>query len=131
MLIDFIPEIRGVIGIQPSVPTLPPNEARQRFENVFITFCKSFLANYTVILFFDGIPLSTSPSHPISNFYVLYLDIQWADSATMSLMENLLTNTTIRNFLVIVAYRGADFRNDDPLKVLFLISCPAPSPFTL
>jgi hypothetical protein len=60
---------------------------------------------------------------------LFFIDVQWADPATITLMETLLANTSIRNFLVIVAYRDSDVENE-ALKVLTFLHSLTNSPPT-
>lgn len=68
LILDVIPELARVVGPQPPVPELDPNEGRNRFELVFAAFIRVF----------------AQPEHPL----VLFLDdMQWADEATLGLLE--------------------------------------------
>ncbi len=86
VLAEVIPEIELVIGEQaPPVP-LGPLETLNRFQRV--------LRNFVAAL--------AQPSHPL----VVFLDdLQWADAATLGLLEPLLTDREIRSLLLIGAYR--------------------------
>lgn len=48
-------DIELVIGAQPPVPSLPPNETKLRFERVLVMFMKVVLSKFVVVLFLDGI----------------------------------------------------------------------------
>jgi iron complex outermembrane recepter protein len=38
LIVDLVPELEVIIGKQPAVPELPPNDAKSRFQNVFRRF---------------------------------------------------------------------------------------------
>jgi predicted ATPase len=66
LLVDLIPQLELLIGPQPPVPTLPPSEAKQRFQLVFGRFLGVFARR----------------QHPL----VLFLDdLQWLDLASLGL----------------------------------------------
>ena len=66
---DLVPELELVIGKQPPMPDLSPQDSRNRFQMVFRSFLHAF----------------TRPEHPL----VLFLDdLQWIDSATLALIED-------------------------------------------
>ncbi|OKH22162.1 serine/threonine protein kinase [Hydrococcus rivularis NIES-593] len=86
ILIDLIPEIELIIGSQPKVASLPPSEAQNRFNRTFQKFLGVF----------------TQPEHPL----VLFLDdLQWADLASLELLQTLMTGSDRQYLLVIAAYR--------------------------
>jgi predicted ATPase/GAF domain-containing protein/tRNA A-37 threonylcarbamoyl transferase component Bud32 len=86
ILIDLIPELALIIGPQPSVPPLGPAEAQNRFHLTFQAFCRT-------------IPAKARP-------LVIFLDdLQWADPASLKLLQQLLTESGIAHMLVIGAYR--------------------------
>ncbi len=86
VIIDVIPEVELIIGKQPEVPQLPPTESQNRFNRVFREFIHVF----------------TQKEHPL----VLFLDdLQWADSASLKLMQLLITDPDSQYLLVIGTYR--------------------------
>ncbi|MEG3931327.1 AAA family ATPase [Microcoleus sp. T3_B1] len=86
VIIDVIPQIELIIGKQPPVPELGATEAQNRFSRVF----KQFIGVFTTI------------DHPL----VIFLDdLQWADSASLKLIELLITDSDSEYLLVIGAYR--------------------------
>jgi predicted ATPase len=73
LIVDLVPELKLIIGEQPPVPELPPQDAQGRFQLVFRRFIGTF----------------ARPEHPL----VLFLDdLQWLDAATLNLIEDLLTS---------------------------------------
>ncbi|MEP6876005.1 MAG: AAA family ATPase, partial [Burkholderiales bacterium] len=86
VLAEVIPEIEFIIGLQPAPPALGSTESQNRFQRV--------LQNFVAAL--------AQPAHPL----VLFLDdLQWADAATLGLLEPLLTGAEIRSLLLVGAYR--------------------------
>ena len=72
LIIELVPELKHIIGEQPPVPELPPQEAQRRFQLVFRRFIGVF----------------ARPEHPLALFLD---DLQWLDAATLDLLEDLLT----------------------------------------
>ena len=86
LLLTLIPELELVIGEQEPIPELAPHEREGRLQAVF----RAFIDVFTV----KGQPL------------VLFLDdLQWVDTATLKLLEYVVTQSDIRNLLLIGAYR--------------------------
>lgn len=98
IITDVIPEVTMIIGRQPSVPRLPPNESRNRFNRVFQKFVQTFAA----------------PDHPL----VLFLDdLQWADAPTLQLIALFLSDPDVRHMLIISAYRDKEVVGSHPVMV--------------
>jgi PAS domain S-box-containing protein len=96
LIVDLIPELRHIIGEQPSLPELPPQEAQRRFQAVLRRFIGVF----------------ARPEHP----FALFLDdMQWADTSTLDLLEELLTRNDLQNLLLIGAYRDNEVNASHPL----------------
>lgn len=99
IIIDVIPEIEYIIGPQPPVLELGPTESQNRFNLVFQNFVRIFCA----------------PEHPL----VMFLDdLQWADSATLKLIELMLTEAEVQNFFLIGAYRDNEVSPSHPLIMM-------------
>ena len=96
LIVDLIPEVEFVIGKQPPVAELPPQEARGRFQLVFRRFLGAF----------------AHPEHPLALFLD---DLQWLDSATLELLEHLVTDPDVRHVLLIGAYRDNEVSPSHPL----------------
>ena len=71
LMVNLIPELAAVIGDQPPVPELPPQDAQNRFQMVFRRFLGVF----------------ARPEHPLALFLD---DLQWLDLATLDLLERLV-----------------------------------------
>lgn len=96
VIVDAIPEMGLILGPQPPVAALPPREARNRFNLVFQRFIQVFCrAEHPLVIFLD--------------------DLQWADNATLNLLETLLTDEGSRHLLLITAYRDNEVADDHPL----------------
>ena len=96
LMVNLIPEVEFVIGKQPPVADLPPQEARDRFQLVFRRFLGAF----------------ARPEHPLALFLD---DLQWLDTATLELLERLITDPDVRHVLLIGAYRDNEVSSSHPL----------------
>jgi predicted ATPase/signal transduction histidine kinase/tRNA A-37 threonylcarbamoyl transferase component Bud32 len=95
VIIDVIPEVELIMGAQPEVPQLGPTESQNRFNRVYKQFIRVF----------------TKPEHPL----VLFLDdLQWADSASLNLLQLLITDTESEYLLLIGAYRNNEVSQTHP-----------------
>lgn len=99
VIIDVIPKLELIIGQQPPVPELPATEAQNRFNRLFAQFIQVFAqAEHPLVIFLD--------------------DLQWADSASLDLLERLLTDIDSRYLLIIAAYRDNEINPLHPLNRL-------------
>ncbi|PRD43112.1 histidine kinase [Phyllobacterium phragmitis] len=96
LMIDLVPDLKFIIGEQPPVPTLPPQQAQSRFQLVFRRFIGVF----------------ARPEHPLALFLD---DLQWLDTATLDLLEDLLNQTELRHLLLIGSYRDNEVDAAHPL----------------
>ena len=86
-----MPEIQFIVGPQAAPPQLGAIEAQNRFQRVLQNFLSAL----------------ARPDHPL----VLFLDdLQWADAATLDLLEPLLANAQRHCLLLIGACRPAHER---------------------
>lgn len=86
VLAEVIPEIELIVGPQPAPLPLRGIEAQNRFQRVLQQF----------------VEVLAQPGRPL----VLFLDdLQWADAATLSLLEPLLADAAIGGLLLLGAYR--------------------------
>ncbi|KAF3884130.1 MULTISPECIES: trifunctional serine/threonine-protein kinase/ATP-binding protein/sensor histidine kinase [Nostocales] len=96
VIVDVIPELEAIVGKQPSIEELRGTEAQNRFNRVFQAFIEVF----------------TQPEHPL----VLFLDdLQWADSASLNLIQVLMSNPESKHLLLIGAYRDNEISATHPL----------------
>ena len=96
-MVDLVPELRLLIGDQPPVPELPPQDAQRRFQLVLRRFLGVF----------------ARPEHPLALFLD---DLQWLDAATLDLVEHLLTQPDVRHLMLIGAYRDNEVDAAHPLR---------------
>lgn len=96
VIADVIPEIELIVGKQPEVPQLGAAESQNRFNRVFQEFINVF----------------TQAEHPL----VIFLDdLQWADAASLNLMQLLVGNSDSQYLLLIGAYRDNEVSPTHPL----------------
>ncbi|MEG3917890.1 AAA family ATPase [Microcoleus sp. T3_A4] len=96
VIIDVIPELERLIGKQPEVPELEGTAAQNRFNLL--------LQNFIRVL--------ATKEHPL----VIFLDdLQWADSASLKLMQLLMSETNTRYLLLMGAYRDNEVFPAHPL----------------
>jgi len=96
VIVDVIPDLELLIGSQPAIPELTPAEANNRFKLSFKNFVKTF----------------SNEKHPL----VVFLDdLQWADTPSLQLIENLLCDAADRHILIIGAYRDNEVDLVHPL----------------
>ena len=96
VIAEVIPEIELILGKQPVSPGLAPTEAQNRFRLVFQNFVGAIARK----------------EHPL----VIFLDdLQWVDSATLSLLGPFLTSTDVQHLFLIGAYRDNEVDAAHPL----------------
>ncbi|MBD2013428.1 AAA family ATPase [Microcoleus sp. FACHB-53] len=96
VIIDVIPEVERIIGLQPAVPQLGASESQNRFNRVFQQFIHVFC----------------QPEHPL----VVFLDdLQWADLSSLKLIELIVTDPDSQYMLLIGAYRDNEVSATHPL----------------
>ncbi|MCP4136967.1 MAG: AAA family ATPase [bacterium] len=99
IILDVIPDLKLIIGLQQPVPELPSSENQNRFNFVFRNFIKTLAGK----------------DHPL----VLFLDdLQWIDSASLKLLQAISTGTEIKNLLIIGAYRDPEVNESHPLMII-------------
>jgi predicted ATPase/serine phosphatase RsbU (regulator of sigma subunit) len=96
VITEVIPDIEMIIGRQPELQALGPEETKNRFNFVFEKFTNVFPAK----------------GHPIALFLD---DLQWADMASLKLLKNIITNSEIRNFLLILSFRDNEVDDAHPV----------------
>jgi predicted ATPase/class 3 adenylate cyclase len=99
VIIDVLPDLELLIGSQPAVPELEAAEATNRFNRTIVQLLRTLCARDNVI--------------------VLFLDdLQWADSATLSLLRVVLTEGGIDRLFLIGAYRDNEVSAMHPLALV-------------
>jgi predicted ATPase/signal transduction histidine kinase/tRNA A-37 threonylcarbamoyl transferase component Bud32 len=95
IIIDVIPDLELVIGKQPTVAEVGPTEAQNRFQRFFLNFVKALCKeNHPLILFID--------------------DLQWVDSASLTLLKTIMFDKEIKHLLIIGAYRDNIVNSSHP-----------------
>jgi len=98
VIIDVIPELELLIGKQPEVPELEGSAAQNRFNLLLQKFIR----------------VLATQEHPL----VIFLDdLQWADSASLKLMQLLMSETDTRYLLLMGAYRDNEVFGAHPLML--------------
>ena len=99
VIIEVIPELERIIDKQPTVPELSGSAAQNRFNLLFEKFIQVF----------------TTPDHPL----VMFIDdLQWVDSASLKLMQLLMSNSEMGNLLLLGAYRDNEVCPAHPLMLI-------------
>ncbi|MEH2291942.1 AAA family ATPase [Nostoc sp.] len=97
LITDVIPEVELIVGEQSPIPELGPAESQNRFNLVLQNFISVF----------------AQKEHPL----VVFLDdMQWTDSATLNLIQTIITGSSIEYLCFILAYR------DNEVDVVHLFS---------
>jgi PAS domain S-box-containing protein len=96
LIVNLVPELELVLGPQPPVSELPPQDAKNRFQMVFRRFVGVF----------------ARPEHPLALFLD---DLQWLDAGTLDLLEHLVTHSEVRHLLLVGAYRDNEVGPSHPL----------------
>jgi len=97
LIVNLVPELELVIGKQPPVADLPPQDAQNHFQMVFRNFLGVFARK----------------EHPLALFLD---DLQWLDAATLDLLEHLVTHSEVRHLLLVGAYRDNEVSPSHPLR---------------
>lgn len=95
VIAEIIPMLENIVGEFPDIEMLPPVENQNRFNMVFQDFIKLFITKERpLVVFID--------------------DLQWADYASIRLLETILLDDTLKYFYFIGAYRQkeAQYNNE-------------------
>ncbi|MHC5764763.1 MAG: trifunctional serine/threonine-protein kinase/ATP-binding protein/sensor histidine kinase [Nostoc sp.] len=96
IIIEVIPELEKIIGKQPPTPELSAEAAQNRFNLLLQSFIQVF----------------TTKEHPL----VIFLDdLQWADLASLKLLQLLMNESECGYLLLIGAYRDNEVLPAHPL----------------
>ena len=82
----MLPEMEWIIGSQPMAEVLPPIESRSRLLIIFHKLINLITEENPLVLFID--------------------DLQWADAASVELIEYLVSSVNTSNLFIILAFRG-------------------------
>lgn len=96
LMIDVVPSLAIILGPQPAVVELPPAETQNRFNIMFGKFLEVVARReHPLVIFFD--------------------DLQWADKASLRLLEHIALNADLRHLLMVGAYRSNEVASSHPL----------------
>ena len=103
IIIEVIPNLELIIGKQSPVSELPFKEGKERFLLVFRQFVRALIGtNEPVLIFID--------------------DLQWADMATLKLVDSIVGDDELSHLVIIGAYRDNEIdQESDVWKQLILI----------
>jgi diguanylate cyclase (GGDEF)-like protein len=96
IVVDMVPELELIIGRQPNLSKLGLDETRNRFKTTIQNFIGALGdTKNPVVIFLD--------------------DLQWADSASLKLIELTMTDLNVKGLLFIGAYRDNELDPAHPL----------------
>ncbi len=98
VVVSVIPEMEHIIGEQPAIQELSPQESQNRFNLVFQRFIRAF----------------SGSEHPLTIFLD---DLQWADSASLRLLELFMSNDGTRHLLIVGTFRDNEVDAAHPLRL--------------
>ncbi len=99
LIADIIPQVELIIGEQPPVPELPPLEAQNRFHMAFRQLISVFARR----------------EHPLALFLD---DLQWVDSGSLKLLEDIVVHPQTRYLLILGACRDNEVSSSHPLMLM-------------
>ncbi len=111
VLVEVIPEIELLVGPQPKFEDLSGMEKQNRFNVLFPRFVQIF----------------AQPECPL---VVFIDDLQWADPASLHLIELLMKSEQIQHFQLIGAYRDNEVSEKHPLLLIIAEMEKAAVPIT-
>jgi len=99
LLTDLLPELAAVLGDVPEVPQLGLAESQSRFSLTIRRFLRAIAtAQHPLVLFLD--------------------DVQWADGASIGLLQTLLSDPELSHLLLVAAYRDNEIDDAHPFLLL-------------
>src|SRR3989454_2834824 len=98
LMVNLVPELELIVGEQPAVPEVSPQDAQRRFQFVLRRFIGTF----------------ARPEHPLTLFLD---DLQWLDAATLDLLEDVFTRSDLRHLMLTGAYRDNEVSAAHPLML--------------
>lgn len=98
-MVNLVPDLESILGVQNALAPLPPSEAEARFQQAF----EAFLAQFA------------TPDAPLA---LVLDDLQWLDRASLILLERLIANGLPSGLLLIGVYRSEEIHRSHPLQSL-------------
>ncbi|MBC7542443.1 MAG: AAA family ATPase [Candidatus Sericytochromatia bacterium] len=96
LVVDLVPGLAAILGPQPAVPEMSGQAARFRLGDAFRRFVSAL----------------SGPGQPL---ILLVDDLQWIDTATLELLQHLISPLATRALLAIGTYRPAEVPAGHPL----------------
>jgi predicted ATPase/serine phosphatase RsbU (regulator of sigma subunit) len=97
VLTEIIPLLETIIGVQPDIPPMGGQEAKKRFNYVFMRFLQAIAREeHPLVMFID--------------------DLQWADLASLELLYLILEDRQKNHLFFIGAYRDNELSPTHPLS---------------
>ncbi|MDY6970037.1 MAG: AAA family ATPase, partial [Spirochaetota bacterium] len=102
LIIEKIPDLEKLIGVQPDVEPLPPTRAKNRFKDIFNSFVGSL----------------PSKEHPL----VIFIDdLQWCDLSSFMFISDMLASNEEKKYIYLLgAYQNNKLEANHPLKNLIM-----------
>ena len=98
LVTNLVPDLATLIGEQPPIEDVPPQDAQNRFNAVFRRLLGVFAhAEHPLVLFLD--------------------DLQWLDTATVLFVEHLMLHPEVKHLLLVGAYRDNEVSAAHPLML--------------
>jgi len=99
ILIDLMPELVHILGEPPPLAEVGPLEAKHRFRHTLLCFIRA----------------TATQEHPL----VLFIDdLQWADTGTVALLQDVLTDHTTSHVLLLGTYRDNEVDEGHAIHLL-------------
>ena len=96
VLVDLMPGIETLIGVQPEIVDLKGVEAQNRFNYVLLNFLHATLdKDAPLVIFID--------------------DLQWADVSSLNLISLIMNDKALKHLMIIGAYRNNEVTKDHSL----------------
>jgi predicted ATPase/GAF domain-containing protein len=99
IILDLIPELEPIVGSDPIGRSLDPTAKQNIFNLVFKNFVRVFC----------------QAEHPLAIFLD---DLQWADSASLKLLESIVSDDEIQYLFLVGAYRDNEVSPIHPLMLV-------------
>jgi predicted ATPase/signal transduction histidine kinase len=101
-MVNLVPDLEAILGVQRALVPLPPNGAEARFQRAF----EALLAQFA------------TPDAPLT---LVLDDLQWLDRASLILLERLIANGLPQGLLLIGVYRSEEILRNHQLQSLLKV----------
>ena len=99
IICEIIPELNYIITENKTVPSLNPVESQNRFNITFLNFIR------LICEFEKNVVLSLD-------------DLQWADAATIKIVQSIIEDSSINNILILLSYRSNEVKKSHSLSLM-------------